>query len=127
MNPVLKAVGCAFILLFLGVILREMGFKGVRLVTLIGTVGILAACVLTIDSMGEIFEKIGQDSGEEYVVAVMKIIGVGYVSGICSDICLEFGEMSLSNAVLMFGRAEMLMICTPEIISILKRGVDLIG
>ena len=124
---VLKVVGYAFITLFLVVILREVGFRGARLISLVGVVGLLSACVVGIESLGAAFDKIGQGVPDEYAVAVMKIMGVGYASGICSDVCLELGEVGLSGAVSLFGRIEMLAISAPMAVSIFERGLELMG
>ena len=123
----LKVIGCAFLTLFLVVILREVGFHGARLVSLVGVVGLLSACVVGIESLGAVFDKIGQGVPDEYAIAVMKIMGIGYASGICSDVCLELGETGLSGAVALFGRIEMLALSAPMAISIFERGMELMG
>ena len=127
MNTIVKVFGCVLLVLFLGVILRELGFKGVRLVTLIGTVSILTAGIYTLDAAwGALGSIENENGGKEYVETVMKIIGIGYVSGVCSDVCLEFGEFSLSNSVLFLGKAEILSLCLPCAISIIEKGVEII-
>ena len=123
----LQVVGYTFITLFLVVILREVGFRGARLLSLVGVVGLLSACVLGIESLGAVFDKIGQGVPDEYAITVMKIIGVGYASGICSDVCLELGEAGLSGAVSLFGRIEMLALSAPMALSVFERGIELMG
>ena len=124
---VMKIIGYALVTLFLVVILREVGFRGARLLSLVGAVGVLGACIAGAEEIGAVFESLGQGVPNEYVVSIMKIMGVCYSSGICADVCLEFGEVSLSNAVTLFGRIEMLAISAPCALSILKRGIELIG
>ena len=124
---VMKVIGYALIALFLSVVLREIGFRGARLVSLVGAVGLLSACVVGIEQLGEVFEELGQGIPGEYAVAVMKIMGVGYSSGICSDVCLEFGETGLSQAITLFGRVEMLLISAPCAFSILEKGLEMVG
>ena len=124
---VMKIMGYALITLFLVVILRELGFRGVRLVSLVGVIGLLSAAIVGIETLGEIFERLGEGIPDEQAVAVMKIIGVGYSSGICADVCMEFGESGLSGAVTLFGRVEMLVISAPCALEILERGLELVG
>lgn len=126
MSDLVKTLGIVFLLLFLALILRELGFKGARFITLIGTIGILAVSVSSMDGIFKLMGDISAGGYGEYVAAVMKIIGIGYVSGICSDVCIEFGELTLSNSVLLLGKVEMLAISAPCAISILERGVNLI-
>ena len=71
--------------------------------------------------LGEIGEL-----GEEYTVAILKIVGVGYIFGVCSDICTELGEGVLGNTVCMFGRVEIMILSTPFLKTILEKGIELI-
>ena len=125
MSTWLKVLAYAFITLFLGVVLKELGFKGTRLVVLLGTVSLIGASVLYI---GELIGALPgvSDSGKEYAVAILKIVGVGYAFGICSDICRELGEATLSNAVCLFGRIEILMISLPFIKRVVEKGTELL-
>ena len=124
---VMKVIGYALLALFLTVILREVGFRGARLISLIGVVGLLSASVVGIEALGDVFVRIGQGLPDGYAVTVMKIMGVGYSSGICADACLEFGEAGLSQAITLFGRVEMLVISAPFAVAVLERGLELIA
>ena len=125
MSSWLKVVAYALLTLFLTFVLRELGFKGSRLVALVGTVTLLGVCIIYI---GELIDKLPSLSaeGEEYAVAMLKVVGVGYVFGICSDICREMDQTSLGSAVCLFGKAEILMICYPFVERIIERGLSLI-
>lgn len=125
MSAWVKPVAYAMIALILGILLRELGFKGSRLVFVVGTVGIIGAAMLY---AGEIFAMLPGLDGEnrEYAVAMLKIVGVGYVFGICSDICLELGEMGLSGAVCLFGRVEIIALSMPFIKRMVEKGIELI-
>lgn len=125
MSAWVKPVAYAMIALILGILLRELGFKGSRLVFVVGTVGIIGAAMLY---AGEIFAMLPGLDGEnrEYAAAMLKIVGVGYVFGICSDICLELGEMGLSGAVCLFGRVEIIALSMPFIKRMVEKGIELI-
>lgn len=126
MSPIVRVVGCAILVLFTTVILRELGFKGVRLIALIASISVLAASISAIESVVGLLGGLGEfGAGKEYAVLVMKIVGVGYISGICSDMCIEFGEVTLSNSVIMFGKVEMLVLSVPCAVSIIEKGVAL--
>lgn len=115
----------ALVTLFLGVILKEVGFKGSKLVFLLGTVGIIGASVIYIGKVIDTVPALGEVD-KEYAVAMLKIIGVGYAFGICSDICEELGEVTLSGAVSLFGRVEIITLSLPFIKRIIEKGVELI-
>lgn len=125
MSEWMKVLAYALITLFLGILLRELGFKGSKLVLLLGMISIIGASVVYI---GKIFSFLPGLDGENkrYAVVMLKIIGVGYAFGVCSDVCAELGETSLSGAVVMFGRVEILMLSVPFVKMIIEKGIELI-
>lgn len=125
MSEWMRVIAYALLTVFLGVILKEVGFRGTRLVVLVGTVAILAVTVLSVGRIFSALPEVSEDN-KEYVVAMLKIVGVGYAFGICSDVCCEMGEVTLSSAVSLFGRAEIIAISLPFIKRIIERGIELI-
>ena len=120
-----KVVAYVLITLFLGVILKELSFKGSRLVLLLGMISVIGATVIYVGELVGSFSELGEGGGE-YTVAILKIVGVGYVFGICADVCSELGESALCNAVTLFGRVEIMMICLPFVKMILEKGIALL-
>ena len=125
MSEWMKIIAYAFITLFLGVVLKELGFKGTRLVMILGTLSLLCVSITYIGEAMSIF-PVAYADGEEYAVAMLKMVGVGYAFGICSDICRELGEGSLSGVVVLLGRVEILALSVPFIKRIIERSVELI-
>jgi stage III sporulation protein AD len=121
----MKIIAYVFITLFLGVVLKELGFKGARLLTLLAVVSVLGGVAVYVGDLVGMLGDFGE-VGEEYTLAILKIVGVGYVFGICSDICTELGEGVLGNAVCMFGRVEIMIISVPFLKTILEKGIELI-
>ena len=125
MSEWMRIVAYVLITLFLGLLLKELGFRGATLVLLFGTVSVVGVAVL---SLGKIFPLLpGVDAeGREYAEAMLKIIGVGYVFGICSDVCSQLGEGSLSSAVALCGRIEIIALSVPFIKRIIEKGIELL-
>ena len=118
-------VAYVLITLFLGLLLKELGFRGATLVLLLGTVSVVGVAVLSLGGIFSILPGVDGESGE-YAEAMLKIVGVGYIFGICSDVCAELGEVSLGNAVCLFGRIEILTLAMPFVKRIVEKGVELI-
>ena len=125
MSDWVKVIAYVLITLFLGALLKELGFKGSKLVLLLGVVSVLGAGVIYIGKMLSFLPNL-TDNTKEYAIAMLKILGVGYAFGICSDICAELGEASLSGAVCLFGRIEITMLSLPFIKTIVEKGIELI-
>lgn len=125
MSDWVKVIACVLITLFLGVLLKELGFKGSKLVLLVGVISVLGASILYIGKMLSLLPSLNGES-KEYAVAMLKILGVGYAFGICSDVCTELGETSLANAVCLFGRIEIIALSLPFVRTMIEKGLELI-
>ena len=118
-------VAYVLITLFLGLLLKELGFRGATLVLLLGTVSVVGVAVLSLGGIFSILPGVDGESGE-YAEAMLKIVGVGYIFGVCSDVCSQLGEGSLSSAVTLCGRMEIIALSTPFIKRIIEKGIELL-
>ena len=125
MTDVIRVIGYVIITLVLCLLLKELGFKGARLIVLICTVAIIGGAVVSMGSFMKLLPGVSDSSGE-YAIAVMKMIGVGYAFGVCSDICVELGEIGLSSAVCLFGRVEIVALSAPYIRLIIEKGIEML-
>lgn len=115
MSSPIGIAGIGVLVAFLCLMLRQSGFGAYRAVGLVGVVGMLAVAVSGIGSIAEeLLPPMGEKMGE-LVTLVMRIIGVGYIFGICADICRDVGEGSVANAVLTAGRVEILLLSLPAL------------
>ena len=120
-----KAFAYILITLFLGVILKELGFKGSKLVILLGTVTVVGTVGIYVGRLVSMLGDLGANAGE-YAAAMLKIIGIGYVFGICADVCTELGEGGLSNSVCLLGRVEIMTVSLPYVRMIVEKGIEMI-
>ena len=125
MSDWIKVIAYVLVTLFLGVLLKELGFKGAKLVLLLGIISVLGAAFIYIGKILSFFSSL-DERGREYAETMLKILGVGYAFGICADVCTELGETSLANAVSLFGRIEILALSLPFIRMIVEKGIELI-
>jgi stage III sporulation protein AD len=75
-------------------------------------------------SVENIFQSVGFSEGAG---AAIKILGLGYLFGICADVCRELGENSIAKAVEVAGRAEILMVVIPFLEEIIEMGAELLS
>ena len=120
----LEIIGGALLLLACIFILRELGWRGVPVFAAIGSVIILATLG---DSLSAVFTSVGELSSyvsEEYISAILKIIGAGYLFGISADVCRTMGEGQIAKTVEVAGRVEIFLIVLPFFEEIIKLGVS---
>ena len=124
---IVKACAVGIALAAAALLMREMGFRAAPVFAAICFIFVLSFIAENITSLGiddGILSLIGS-AGEE-AGAVFKIVGVGYLAGISSDICLELGERSLSKAVSVAGRVEILAISLPFFSRLAEYGAELL-
>ena len=112
----------------LSLLLREAGFRGARLVSLVGTVLILGLAILKMDAilgMLSLGERVGE-MGEEFG-AVLKIVGSGVVFGLVADTARDMGEAGVSSAMLVVGRVEIFAISVPYLVKLLDTAAEYFG
>ena len=116
----LRHAALGLLVVVLTLLLREAGFRGAKLLSLIGTVALVGLAVSVaegaIDTLG-IRERLGNASEELSVI--LKIIGVGVGFGIISDAARDMGESGVANSLLVVGRVEILALCLPSIVNLL--------
>lgn len=128
MSEAIRTVGVVLLVAMLATVLSELGFRGSRLIS---ALGVLAAVVLTLHLFDEVIgalEGIIELGGiEEIANSAIRIIGIGYVYGVASDICLDLGERGIALTVLGVGRVEILLLALPSVIKIVEGAIDMIG
>ena len=109
-------------------LLKNFGFKGAPVFV---CAGILFLICCYSDAFGEINKTFLSLSSyadiEEYTSAAMKVVGIGYLSGIGADACRELGEAGVAKCISILARLEFIMIATPFIRDIMELSVALIG
>ncbi len=128
MTEAIRSVGIVLIIAILTTVLSELGFRGARLIS---SLGVLATVVITLylfdDVIGALEGIIELGGIEDIANTAIKIIGIGYVYGVASDICLDLGERGIALTVLGVGRVEILLLALPSVISVVEGAIDMIG
>ena len=127
MTGVLGISGAALAAAVLALVLREAGFRSPKLVSVAGIVVLAVASATRLGRLvKELLPPAFGDEVREGARLMLKMIGAGYVYGICSDICRELGESGIANALQVAGRVEILLLLLPTLIEILELGAGLL-
>lgn len=109
-------------------LLSELKWHGAPLIALLCFIGILSAARTHLTELGGVAAALAQRTEIlDSVSAILRIIGVGYLAGISSDVCAELGVGRIGSAVSLIGRLEMIAIAAPFFLRILDMGTELIG
>ena len=109
-------------------LLREFGWRGVPVFCVVGFLAIISlASPYISEAVGVLSEISGAYGLSDTVRIVLKLVGIGYLSGITADICRELGQASAATAVSLVSRLEIIAISAPYFLKIIKLGTELIG
>ena len=107
-------------------IIKSLGWRGAPLVAIGAVLAIYSFMGEHLLKIGELFNTLtGVDATVRGVKTVMKLLGIGYVSGISCEICREMGENSIAGAVELIGKLESFTLILPYIVDALEIGLGL--
>lgn len=125
---ILKILGSALLLLSSAYLLRALGFRGAPIFAAISAIVLISESK---ESLGYIFGRVKELSElsniSEPTSAALKILGIGYLFGICADVCRELSEPGIAKAVEIVGRVEIFAVVIPYFERIIRVGVELLG
>jgi stage III sporulation protein AD len=124
---IVKVFGLALLGAILTFTLKAFGWKGAPIVAVAAAISIFSFLGGELDEIGQIFDTVsGIEGMSEATETLLKVLFVGYVSAISSDICRELGEGGLASAVNLAARIETLILISPMILEILTLGLELV-
>ena len=125
---IVKACAIAIGAVILSMLLKEIGWRGAPLIGVVASLGVLSLVLPYFSRLGEFYSDIADGFGlSELVKSVVKVVGIGYLGGICADICSELGESGVASGVIMASRLEILIITVPYFVEVVEMGVSLLG
>lgn len=119
----LFAVVCAL----LSLLLRELGYKSIPLVSTLALIMIFSAVGGGLsDLFGGISSFISQAGVEDGVKSCLRAVGLGYIFGFTAEICSSLGEGTVASAVTLAGKIQIFLVAYPYIEKIIKLSTELL-
>lgn len=109
-------------------LLRAFGWRGAPVFASVALVLLMSEAADALGGVLSSVRNIGVSANmTEPVSAALKILGLGYLYGICADVCRDMSETGIAKAVEAVGRVEIVAVVMPYFEEIIKVGVELIG
>ena len=121
----MSLVGGAILLAVSAVLLRNFGWKGAPVFSALAIVVILSELSFAVSELTSFFSFLSNSGMGDLSAAALKILGCGYLFGICADLCRELGEGGIAKAVEVVGRAEIIIIVLPFLKEFINSGGEL--
>lgn len=124
----IAACGVALLTAMVALLLRECGFRGAPVVMAVGTCALLSLCA---ELLGEALPLLSafsfSDGLQRHAAAVMRIVGIGWLSGLTADLCRELEAVGLARAVAVVGRVCMLGVALPFVTELVQLALTALG
>ncbi|MBQ2793808.1 MAG: stage III sporulation AC/AD family protein [Clostridia bacterium] len=121
----IKHAALGLLVCILSLLLREAGFRGARLVSLVGTVALMGLAVTGMDGILDALSFDGRlGAGSAELSGILKIVGAGIVFGIITDMARDMGELGVASAVSCVGRVEIFALCMPYVLRLLELAAE---
>lgn len=121
MNEFFRLIGIAFVLVICGFLLRDLGWRGAPVLAAVGALLLLSslpeALTAAISPLGDLASASGASA---LFSSALKVLGVGYLSGMCADVSRDLGEQTIARAVQVAGRVEIFTIIAPTVLLLLR-------
>ena len=119
---IIKVIGVAFVTTFAVMILRPTKPELAAVVSIAGGVIVL---LMFVDSLGQViqgFTSIVNKSGikSEVFSALLKIIGIGYLTEFAAGICADANNNSMAQKVTLAGKVIILILALPIINNLIE-------
>ena len=121
----IKLCFLGILIAFCATLLKGFGWRGAPVFVAVGFAVLLSDVPVFLSDAVKLFgewESLGESAS-----AIFKIIGIGYLFGISSEICRELGETGISSALSLVGRFEIIAVALPVISEIFKLALSLVG
>ena len=120
--------GLAILAAIVVFLLRAFGWKGTPVFICIVFIGLLTYAFPYLEQISSLIkEKAALSAVQGAGSSILKVVGIGYITGITSDICRELDSFSLSSVVSLVGRIEIIAGVLPFFNDIMSLGGELLG
>lgn len=128
MQDFLKQCGFVIISLLVLVIIRQAKGEMQVPVKLVIIVVLFGVCVGTIETVVVGVRELTSYSGvSKYANIMLKALFIGIITTICSSLCTDAGEGTLSFICTLVGKVQLLLLSLPLIFEILEIAIKLVG
>ena len=124
---VLETLGISLLCAISALVLRESKSPVAPFVTLIGGVLLLFSLLPRITAALEFASTLAEALPAMFGETVAKVLAVGFLCGVGTDICADLGAPSLGAKLTLVGKLEIFLLALPILTELLSRAEALIS
>jgi len=119
---IIKIIGVGIITSICVLVIKQLKPEVAVVVGIAGSLVIMIMVINMLSDVLNIFNVIVDKTGisKELFSAILKIIGIGYVTEFGANICLDSGSASIADKVLLGGKIVIMVLALPIITSLIE-------
>ena len=96
-------------------LLSRLGLRDVGAYAAVGGTLLLSGVARPLGEAVSTLLPLAEGVGEEAIASVSKALSLGYLTGLCADLCEDLGQTGVSRALIFGGRAMIFSLSVPYI------------
>ncbi len=126
MQDFVKQSGFVILALLVLVIIKQIKADMQTPVKLVVSVVLFGVLVMSVGGfLGEIQNLLSHTGISKYATVMLKALFVGIITSMCSSLCTDAGEGTLSFICVLLGKVQILLLALPLIFEILNLAIKL--
>ena len=101
-------------------LLSRLGLRDVGAYAAVGGALLVSAVAKPLGEAVSTLLPLADGVGEEAIVSVSKALSLGYLTGLCADLCEDLGQTGISRALLFGGRAMIFSLSVPYVVELVE-------
>jgi hypothetical protein len=101
-------------------LLGRLGLRDVGAYAAVGATFLIAAVAPSLKDAVTSLLPLADGVGEDALVSVTKALSLGYLTGLCADLCEDLGQTGVSRALIFGGRAMIFSLSVPYFVRLVE-------
>ena len=101
-------------------LLGRLGLRDVGVYAAVGAAFVISAVAQPLKDAVSSMIPLADGVGEDALVSVTKALSLGYLTGLCADLCEDLGQTGISRALIFGGRAMIFSLSVPYFIKLVE-------
>ncbi|NCB48604.1 MAG: stage III sporulation protein AD [Clostridia bacterium] len=125
---IFKIIGIGLLTSIIATLIKQIRPEFYIVVILSGSVVMLMMIVSQLQTLFNYFLSIFGQTGLDYELfaSILKILGVGYLTEFASGICVDSGNASIADKILLAGKVLIVVLSLPIITSLLNVIIEIL-
>jgi stage III sporulation protein AD len=113
----IKIIGVGLITSIAILVVKQVKPEIAIVITITGSLVMLLMLVEMLSAITSVFDILVNKTGidKELFTSILKIIGIGYITEFSSNICIDSGNTTISDKILLAGKIAILVLALPII------------